>query len=298
MFKEKFYSFLESKLFYFYFFINYIDEKRINKKYMKKFYANCKKNGFLDFSFDRLKQNKKSDTLFILGSGSSINDISEDMWQHIKKHDSFGFNFWLIHEYIPNFFMFESRSIGKNGILLEQLLKNRSKDYNKKKTFVLMKDFKTSTMKCNDIPSEIRSNFMLAPKYNFYGTSQVTFIKSLRLSQKLNLLSHNIVYSRRASLFSIIYIGYRLGYKNIVLAGIDLNNTDYFYDSDDYDQNNVPENFEKGIIHTTARDSDTDFKIDELVYILNDELLAKEDQKLYVLNKNSLLAQKLEAYSI
>ena len=38
-----------------------------------------------------------------------------------------------------------------------------------------------------------------------------------------------IIFSKRASLFSAILFAYQSGYKDIVLCGIDLNNTKYFY---------------------------------------------------------------------
>src|SRR5262245_58255707 len=35
---------------------------------------------------------RKSDTVFIYGSGYSLNDISEAEWRHMTAHDTFGFN--------------------------------------------------------------------------------------------------------------------------------------------------------------------------------------------------------------
>src|SRR5690554_6973020 len=38
---------------------------------------------------------RKSDRVYILGSGSSVKGISN--WEEISKHDSIGFNFWPLH---------------------------------------------------------------------------------------------------------------------------------------------------------------------------------------------------------
>lgn len=291
-------TFLEKHFFLLSFFINYLNERRRNFKYIKKFYSNCNKKEFLKFDYEILKQNKKSDILFILGSGASINEISEKMWQHIKANDSFGFNFWLLHKHVPDYYMFEP-PIKKNQELMLNLIKKRAKEYIQNNTFFIMKDVKSLKIKCDKIPKEIRSRFMAAPKDTFYGTNANSIKKSIQLAKKFNIIYENVLYTRRASLLSAIFVGWRLGYKQIVLAGIDLNNTDYFYDdSTKYDQNLVPENPKRGKIHSTVKRIDTDLNIDELVYLLNEELLQKDDVKLYVLNKKSLLAQKLPVYKI
>src|SRR4051812_5714569 len=54
-----------------------------------------------------LARYRRSDTLFILGSGPSINRISAERWQAIAQHDTVGFNFWLCHSYLPTFYFYE-----------------------------------------------------------------------------------------------------------------------------------------------------------------------------------------------
>ena len=39
-------------------------------------------------------KHKTSDTIFILGSGPSINLITDDQWDHISSCNSIGFNYW------------------------------------------------------------------------------------------------------------------------------------------------------------------------------------------------------------
>src|SRR5205823_1453288 len=51
---------------------------------------------------------KKSDTIFLLGSGPSINHISPDRWACIAQHDSIGFNFWVLHPFVPTLYSFEA----------------------------------------------------------------------------------------------------------------------------------------------------------------------------------------------
>ncbi len=39
---------------------------------------------------ERWAERKTSDTLFVFGSGPSVNDLSEVQWRHIGEHDSLG----------------------------------------------------------------------------------------------------------------------------------------------------------------------------------------------------------------
>ena len=46
---------------------------------------------------DELRGRRRSDTVFVFGSGASLNDVAEDEWRAIAAHDTFGFN-WFVHE--------------------------------------------------------------------------------------------------------------------------------------------------------------------------------------------------------
>ena len=85
-------------------------------------------------------KNKSSDRLFILGSGSSINKIK--FWDHIKQHDSIGFNYFLFHSFIPKFYIFESTYKNNEQEYSAQLeiVKRKSASYKKVRIFLKMRD--------------------------------------------------------------------------------------------------------------------------------------------------------------
>jgi len=43
---------------------------------------------------------RKSDTLFIFGSGYSLNDLSKEEYQHIEQHQTMGFNWFVRQKYV------------------------------------------------------------------------------------------------------------------------------------------------------------------------------------------------------
>jgi len=83
-------------------------------------------------SESNLESYKQSDTLFILGSGSSVNAISGERWQVIAKHDTVGFNFWLFHPFVPKMYFIEAISLAEQPAVYatyQELAKRRASDY-------------------------------------------------------------------------------------------------------------------------------------------------------------------------
>ena len=58
----------------------------------------------MELNVSQLKKHKTSNTIYILGSGPSILNISKEEWAHIQNHDSIGFNHWYAHGYEPTFY--------------------------------------------------------------------------------------------------------------------------------------------------------------------------------------------------
>ena len=43
---------------------------------------------------------RRSDTVFVFGSGYSLNDITPAQWQHIAGHDTFGFTSFIYQDWV------------------------------------------------------------------------------------------------------------------------------------------------------------------------------------------------------
>src|SRR5207237_8231370 len=81
---------------------------------------------------EALYKAKRSEVLFILGSGPSINQIPEARWQVMAKHDTAALNFWPLHPFVPRMYFFESIEADvdrpRNEFLLG-VLQARAADY-------------------------------------------------------------------------------------------------------------------------------------------------------------------------
>lgn len=281
--------FLESRLFPVYFLLSFLF---FNKRVVK-LHLLGRRSGFKGLNLEILKRRKRSDTLFILGSGGSINELSDETWKEIKSSDSLGFNFWLLHDHIPDFFMMEPPEYKENQDIMLEWVDKRKFQFVENDTAVLLKDFESGRMSLGEFPEELKANSQTLYKDSLYGNSIESKRRSLRYVRSLGLDRRNLLYFSRGSLFSTIYFGWKLGYRRIVLAGIDLYNSGYFYDSDVYKNKQRPVSELKGDVHDTVNKSISNVAMDDLVIMLNEELLKPDGCELYVLNASSLLYPRI-----
>jgi hypothetical protein len=188
------------------------------------------KNGVWLASPYKMKSLRRSDTLFILGSGYSINNIKN--WDKIKKNDSFGFNFWLLHEFIPNFYFFEPPRDQENLHIMKKLIDLKIDKYRFVNFYVksrMNSDLIESVLKKNFICYSIIKTIKLKAKTIDEFESKCILLKELNMDFKLFFYSHRV-----ASIELLVMIGWLMGYSKIVLCGVDLNNNDYFYDHPSY----------------------------------------------------------------
>lgn len=206
--------------------------KRQKKEQLRKF---CLKNEFSTLESFPVDKYKTSDTVFILGSGASITELSTDQWAVIKKHDSIGFNMWPLHDFIPTYYFFEATStknetqIRVNNILYNNL-NARLNDYTK--TAVI---FHYLEKYFYDIPVlekiKAQQNLFFCAPINLPAGDLPELEHALRRSVAKGYFNEvdKSVY-RRGSVAKIMHFAIAAGYKNIVLLGVDLNTAPHFFD--------------------------------------------------------------------
>lgn len=231
-----------------------------------------------------LLPHKKSSTLFVLGSASTINDLTEHDWKYISSCDSIGLNFWPIHSFVPTFYMFElPRDEGRRGQLLAYL-ENRRTDYgNVPKIF---------SEGLGGTTKNLASFLYLFPKLcvldktnvpinNKYLTSRYT-----NWSERLGLIDHLIVPSIRASIVRAVLIGAGLGYSKIVLVGVELNNTNYFWES--WGDINI-ETGQVESVHKTVLPEIGEVTADVAIDLVDEKVLQPRKISLEVSSRSSML---------
>lgn len=287
--------FFEKKLFPLFFYYHLFKQYLINRKTLKLLLDNDTKIG----RYSNLAEERKSDTIFILGSGSSVNDLSAEVWNEIKKNDSLGLNFWLVHEHVPDFYMFEAPRDADRRKVFSTLLNEKSESYAYKNCKFFVKDIHHGNFSSEIIPKAVKGNVFTFPQYSLIGRVLGSMESSFTKYFRLRIIGHDsVLLSNRATLFAALFFSWKMWYKNIVLVGIDLNNTSYFYESEKYRNSLTPGSGQTGSVHKTVDPCYGNVTLDQLVYMINERLLMPSGTSLFVASSKSLLYPKIPLYTV
>ena len=265
-----------------------------------------------------LRKRRRSDTLFVLGSGASINQIRD--WDTVASHDSVGFNFWMVHEFVPTFYFFEGNSRYAGYIQqiragcepsdsqlparlasLARLIAVRAEKYRN----VLL--FSKQRSGCKAIELFLwRAGLSYRPfvSENFAAptaaqlAARCTALRKSHFTKSLRFFSQGV-----ASVELNVVLAWQMGYSKVVLCGVDLTNTDYFFYDPSYrhlaDEGLVPPNTQLGRTHKTNDPAQAwgGLPVREVLEIYQENLL-KEDCRIYVENPDSALADAFPLFTL
>lgn len=265
----------------------------------------AKKYGFKRISnIDLSSFARENRTFFILGSGSTINDLTENQWKEIDSGFSVGMNKWLIHDFIPN-----ATSLEKNWYPeLYEKLYNDPRLINSKHAFLFypggnIEEYSGFPF---NVSNEIKSRIYL------HGGSRNTFLNSRKAldifhNQKdyvkivSRKLKNGLNYEQKGSVYRLTQFAIGSGFKKIVYCGIDLNNTKYFWDDVDFHSKRGIEKLEiveqkNNTVHQTDIASERSIPISSVLESLN-QGLAKHGIILSVASNKSKLAEFLPVWN-
>ncbi len=240
---------------------------------------------------------RRSETVFVFGSGYSLNDISADEWSALALHDTFGFNAFYHQRWLRVDF-----HVLRGGVYGELRWRVHAAEVQR-------------ALSVN--PHFTQTIFFLQEDYSGYFTSQLIGYGLLppgarvfryRTAREPGLPTRSFAEGVRhapGTLSDVVNCAYLLGWKEIVLVGVDLYDSRYFWlDSDQtlaYDPTVgtlVPAavNNTRGIrydgTHNTARSG----IIDQMAAWA--AVMAEDGVRLSVYNPRSLLADVLPVYEL
>jgi hypothetical protein len=250
-----------------------------------------------------LWQTKSSDTLFVLGSGPSINRISAERWKLIAAHDTVGFTWWLYHSFVPKFYLLEV--IEKDGSpeafdAYLSLAGRRAADY-ASTVKVAMEFHQPGTQTLDHLPPAFRKNLFAAYKIEAPARNEDELARALRYLQGRGAFQVTGRFSSllkyAASLTTMLVFALKLGYKRVVLCGIDLKTPDNFYqDRRFYAESWEPPVMEHGRSHNTDVPLPWKVPVTRAVSVIKHQLLDPAGVELYVENEDSALWPMLSAF--
>lgn len=281
---------------------------KANRVLRKVTWLSCK-NGLLPTDSNPLAGGKRSDTLFVLGNGSSVCDYGAHEWKSIANADSLGLNFWMLHPFVPSFYMTEILKYPDDLVCEEHILYNLGKrcaDY--RASIILIKDCeKYALEKCDRFfhlyPETLKKNTRLLTDIEIVADDMLAFEAELSRLERAHAFDgnrHSFPPRKRASVFLACVLAAKAGYENIVLCGVDLNNSDYFYHemSDEISATGlrVPPNFQPGSKHKTNDPKYGEITISHALDALDRIVLQPRGIKIFVASRSSALYPRFDEY--
>lgn len=172
---------------------------------------------------DDISTNRKSDLLFILGTGSAVNNVSSQEWGIIRKHDSLGFNYFILHDFIPTYFHVEYPRILQNANKFAEYIQSRE---NHLKNVIRLHS--SRAIRYGLFPRTFPELFLDGQTICYYQFPRFVYCPAERPFQKEDF---NGKYMYRGSLNLMLFLGMKMGYKKLVLLGCEMNKNVYFWEN-------------------------------------------------------------------
>jgi hypothetical protein len=249
-----------------------------------------------------LRPLKSSETVFVLGSGWSINEIRDERWKVIGRHDSIAMNFWPAHAFVPRIYLFENvpRIPGYELVFdaLQGLLQRRAEDY--RNTVKIVSELRPldSRQLILEIPHTFRRNLYVGYSAGVVARTGGELIAGLRYLCRKRVFSPGDHipwhFKYQSSATAAISLAVRMNYRRIVLCGIDLGRAVYFY----HHPERYPEacNWEfmpRNQPQAMARRYEWGLPTQDAIYHFKQEILDPAGIELFVENRSSTLFPKI-----
>lgn len=266
---------------------------------LKIFNLQLKKNrSYYQFvNWKQLGEKKKSNKVFILGSGYSLNDIKASEWEKIGEHDVIGFNSTVRQSWVRvDYHIIRGWAEGANIYIdFSEIGKNLASFINNNKYY---KD--TILLLQNDFFG-IMSHILLNKKFlkrktkifNYYTLNSKTPVKNEYFNRFCHL---------SGTLSDATHFALNMGWKEVVLVGVDLYDARYFWlkKNETFAIDNITgkrrtsEYTDRGKSYKDEH-STIDNGVEEEFKIWN-KIFNENNSKLMVYNKKSLLNKVLKIY--
>lgn len=174
------------------------------------------------------------DTLFVLGSGDSVEAMTDSQWDEIRQNTSIGINAWPLHPFTSDIYAFEP--FDELSTDFEQLFSTvlHAERFASRLPWLLL--FRPHTeldaKRYRTIPNNLRTNARLYGRFVPLTRQRQDLdkeIRSLHRWRRKARFHPSLVMDLGATVVRMVSLGFLLGYRKIVLVGVDLNGSAYFW---------------------------------------------------------------------
>lgn len=241
-------------------------------------------------------------TIFILGSGSSICDMSDVQWELVRAHGSLGVNKWPLHDFLPTAYVFEpfgtfSRARVGEALKREDLLAASPEVWVSDSVLRKPEHLRVK------IPDPLKRQLAVYLPFR-WGTQRADRLRAA-VRTYLNWRERrgdppSLIPGTGATIERMTVLAAVAGFTDIVLVGVDLNTTEYFWERDPsfLERRNL-EPFpsgQTGPIHATAMDREKYLPVTVTIPILAEMLEEHLSAQLWIASETSALAGHVPVY--
>ncbi len=254
---------------------------------------------YKSYSLDEIRRNRKTDTIFILGSGPELGDLTKDEVATIQNQDSFGVNYsFLRKDIIPTYFQME---VGRKDWEIDTF-KKHFEDFRvlySKAIFTIS----GKAVRRFIHPLLLPNYFAEAPQIFQYELVDPIFLEGESNFQKKDF---DRTFYYRGSLTLVLDLARKMGYSKFVLVGVQPNVADHFFDkiptmaefvrlaNESHNQNN-PQYL---VQHETMVPKPGRPKtIEQYLISLNQYLKETNQGEIFTLRSQSMFAPALKTYN-
>ena len=248
-----------------------------------------KRVSYQALTIEQIRESRpSSDRIFVLGGSETISDIEDWQWAQVAEHDSISMNWWPVHDFVPTYYYSNYPRDPAYFAHYRRILGPRVQAY-KDTVFLLSRN---RVLRRGLHPRVLPELFSHEATCCFYE-----YVKPIAVPDKREF-KRTLYY--RGGLSLILDLIYKLGYREIILLGVDLRNSVHFYD-------HYPEmqwQFETGYSEPVEKKRYQkhgillhDIPVSDYIYALHDEFLSPQGISLYVGSRVSLLAERIPVWT-
>jgi len=186
------------------------------------------KEPWKNYALSNLKKHKRYKKIFlILGSGESINKISDDFWAWASKNTTtIAVGDWWYHDFVPDIYTTECEDQKQEARYKSWLYQINKKKEAYSNTIFLPKTYKKkdliNNMGLGDEYSDLLKQFRYPDWYKAPAGSVLTFkFFCSKIFSKIKLLGINYIPSLRSNIVFASFLAKELGAEKVILVGVD-----------------------------------------------------------------------------
>lgn len=247
---------------------------------------------------------KESRELFILGSGPSVLDISPALLSRMSAGTTIGLNSWVLHDFIPDIYSFEQMENDDYIAVAAGLSKvlHRPEVVDQQPLILHLRPHKsTPTNRLVSIPEALRARTRYYGRFTVetrqLGNLVSDMTKLLQISLR-GVIPNFVLLDSGLSVARMIHLGIISGFESIILVGVDIRSTRYFFEEDPtflkrHNLSHFNPWVSRGTAHDTEEKKNRHFSASEFLPALAEVSRSLGGPEIFVSSEKSMLAAHL-----